>query len=96
MAKVIELKPCPFCGSEAYVGIETTSIYWSVGCSKCHCHFERTFTTKMQAIKFWNRRWEDKKNQWRWFREGVNYPDWLSERELKRKFNHIREMLRAK
>ena len=50
------LKSCPFCGSEAFVGIETMATYWSVGCSECLCKFERQFKTKKKAIKFWNKR----------------------------------------
>jgi len=48
------LKPCPFCGAKAFVGIESMSSYWSIGCTECFCHFDRYFETKEIAIKVWN------------------------------------------
>jgi len=52
----IKLLPCPFCGHDAYVGIESMSTYYSIGCTKCECDFKRMFKTKGLAIKFWNKR----------------------------------------
>ena len=52
----MSLKNCPFCGSKAYVGIESMATYWSIGCSKCQCDFPRQFESKEKAIKFWNKR----------------------------------------
>lgn len=51
-----KLEPCPFCGGPAYVGIEYYASYWTVGCSKCFCVFERYFKSKDEAIKKWNKR----------------------------------------
>lgn len=51
-----ELLPCPFCGSTAYIGIESMSIYYSIGCSVCRCNFRREFETKEKAVYFWNKR----------------------------------------
>lgn len=57
-----ELKPCPFCGGEAYErkdhkASDSFNFYWHVICEKCHCsspsytlgHFDK-------AIAAWNRR----------------------------------------
>lgn len=60
----IKLKPCPFCGGEAYthtliaVDRGQKNLCWLVHCKKCHisypplkkCYFEG------QAIEAWNRR----------------------------------------
>ena len=63
--KKIELKPCPFCSSEAYVGIEGFASYWSIGCSNsnCFCDFERRFETKEIAIEKWNKRNNNEENK---------------------------------
>ena len=41
----IELKPCPFCGGEAY--IESYDRLINIGCLKCrfHLHFDGILTT---------------------------------------------------
>lgn len=62
MEKEVELKPCPFCGSEACVGVEGMTTYWSVGCRKCFCFFARYFNTKEEAIEKWNKRNENDKS----------------------------------
>lgn len=57
MAVTNKLKPCPFCGGTAYRGIESMSLYWSIGCTKCSCDFPRKFKNKTEATKFWNNRY---------------------------------------
>ena len=56
-----ELKPCPFCGGEAYPDGQsnpnrTTSIY--IECNRCGIN-TIGFNTEEQAIKAWNRRVKD-------------------------------------
>ena len=51
-----ELLPCPFCGSSAYIGRETMSPYYTIGCITCRCVFVREFIDRDNAIKFWNKR----------------------------------------
>ena len=58
---IIELLPCPFCGSKAYTGIGHFDLYWTIGCTKCPCDFQRRFETKEIAIEFWNSRKEIEK-----------------------------------
>lgn len=52
-----ELKPCPFCGGEAYIILNK----W-VFCSKCGAESDH-FDSKDKAIEAWNRRFrkEDEK-----------------------------------
>ena len=56
MKNEIDLMDCPFCGSKAYVGIETMATYWTIGCGSCPCDFQRRFKTKEIAVTFWNKR----------------------------------------
>lgn len=49
----MELKPCPFCGSDA-IETERGSLQWNIHCRKCMCHFYRN--TWNDLIKAWNRR----------------------------------------
>jgi len=60
-----ELKPCPFCGSEAYIWNirdwgEPPLFIIEVGCEKCDVHFRKCRETleeaKSRAIEAWNRR----------------------------------------
>jgi Lar family restriction alleviation protein len=48
---VTELKPCPFCGGEAYAPDRTT---W-LRCRECGCE-TNYFETLEEAIEAWNRR----------------------------------------
>ena len=63
MEKMAELKPCPFCGGEAFAVNFTYAIteghwkMWSVDCPKCRCQ-SGDFVTKEEAIEAWNRRAE--------------------------------------
>ena len=58
-----ELKPCPFCGGEAFAAnfeYATAEGYWkmwAVECPKCGCQ-SGEFDTKGEAIEAWNRRAE--------------------------------------
>lgn len=69
-----ELKPCPFCGSEAkskveIVNIIGTEIFFSVECKKCDtrkgaytkplCSFEDILSAMNLAIEHWNRRYRN-------------------------------------
>ncbi len=53
-----ELKPCPFCGSEATIVEMDESWYWEweVYCPECHATFREHFETKAEATEAWNRR----------------------------------------
>lgn len=52
-----ELKPCPFCGGEAYVGQDECWYWdWEAHCLQCGATFDTLFETKKQAIEAWNRR----------------------------------------
>lgn len=52
-----ELKPCPFCGGEAYIqGGENEDCPWFIDCNKCQCEIEYFSVTKQQAIDAWNER----------------------------------------
>ena len=60
-----ELKPCPFCGSEAQ--IISCGKEWYVECSRnpfvCYCKpWTGYIDTKEYAIELWNRRAEDGKD----------------------------------
>ena len=55
-----ELKPCPFCGGEAFVycsGSSSNGEFMEIICKECHCQTPRLRDNK--AIKAWNRRAED-------------------------------------
>ena len=49
-----ELKPCPFCGGEAVLGMDFDWFY--VYCINCQAQIEKTY--KEEAIEAWNRRAE--------------------------------------
>ena len=54
-----ELKPCPFCGSEAH--IQTFHFRYRVGCGTTGCiagRLNRAFDTPEEAAAAWNRRAE--------------------------------------
>jgi len=55
--KLIELKPCPFCGGKAEVH-EFNGKCFMAYCSKCACEQGRNYTTEKAAIKAWNKRYE--------------------------------------
>ena len=52
-----ELKPCPFCGTQAVIGTSRrnhVSVYW-VYCLKCRARSDQWFF-KEKATEMWNRR----------------------------------------
>lgn len=51
-----EIKPCPFCGGEAYV-LEGFTLY-EVACDYCHCRTPVEYS-KEKVIELWNRRTSD-------------------------------------
>jgi hypothetical protein len=56
-----ELKPCPFCGSEAKLRYETLLGGWLAGCSSGNCAASgRLSGAKEKTIAFWNCRQQDK------------------------------------
>jgi Lar family restriction alleviation protein len=62
--KMAELKPCPFCGGEAFVyysGSPSNGSFTEVICRECKCQTLRLRGDK--AIEAWNRRAEDEKVQ---------------------------------
>ena len=55
-----ELKPCPFCGSEAAISYNTR-YNWQVFCTNNNCFmnealFAQVFHTEEEAEKAWNKR----------------------------------------
>ena len=54
------LKPCPFCGGEAYLYLYCEGVDHSVGCSKCYFHRDE-FNSDNEAIEAWNKRIEPEK-----------------------------------
>lgn len=55
-----ELKPCPFCGSEALISWNN-KFGWQAFCENDSCFMSQiistTFETEEQAIHSWNNRW---------------------------------------
>lgn len=60
-----KLKPCPFCGGEAYtytaknITKGTTREYWLVHCKECglnYPQYKKYCWAEEQAIEVWNRR----------------------------------------
>ena len=60
-----ELKPCPFCGGEAFVYKRYDSIFrldptdFTVLCKECRGGVRHYFQTESEAIAAWNRRVND-------------------------------------
>jgi Lar family restriction alleviation protein len=57
-----ELKPCPFCGSEAALGGMGVSVdvFYYVDCTDASCETgTRGFNSKTDAVDHWNRRAHD-------------------------------------
>ena len=59
---MIELKPCPFCGSEAIMETFTTAAEkvprYRVRCSKCWCETDWDSFSVEDVVEKWNRREE--------------------------------------
>lgn len=60
-----KLKPCPFCGGEAYTYTATNNEnglkrkYWLVHCKECELNYPTSKNkcfTEEEAINFWNER----------------------------------------
>ena len=53
-----ELKPCPFCGGEADIRLDSElQIYFVIVCTKCPTNVGRMwYSKKKDAIEAWNRR----------------------------------------
>jgi len=75
MNKMTELKPCPFCGSEAEVrsykipaGVSIFRKVYTVTCSNYLCWVKPEtrhisgWTNRIEAIEYWNRRTSDDSN----------------------------------
>lgn len=63
MNKSTQLKPCPFCGGEAYLSYNIADKLWSVSCKECLSSDERKHLkagdcTKEQMVEHWNTRHE--------------------------------------
>ena len=57
MSKVDEaLKPCPFCGSEAFTHYHELEETWSVGCTICQAKIPYVAFTEAEATSVWNTR----------------------------------------
>jgi hypothetical protein len=51
------LKPCPFCGEEAWlnhVEFNDGDIWYNPSCSKCNGGWNENYSTKDEAINAWN------------------------------------------
>lgn len=61
----IELKPCPFCGSEVKLGHYTANHndWWFIRCKVCNIAIDPMYwndvRSKNEMIKIWNRRITD-------------------------------------
>ena len=57
---MVELKPCPFCGGEAFKFKMNDHgfVLFSVVCHECHAKTNAT-TTEERAVEAWNRRVSD-------------------------------------
>ncbi|MFA5543029.1 MAG: Lar family restriction alleviation protein [Bacilli bacterium] len=59
-----DLKPCPFCGYEAFVWpariIPGFRVSCTDGCASMPARPDMTFATRKQAAEAWNRRSEEK------------------------------------
>ena len=51
-----KLKPCPFCGGEAYVWLNLETDNYDVECLECGCDFQQHYGCVDEAIEAWNRR----------------------------------------
>lgn len=55
-----DLKPCPFCGSEAVVNYKQALGTWIVECTNSYCPASymigMDYDTKLEAVDAWNRR----------------------------------------
>lgn len=58
-----ELKPCPFCGSEAVINHKQVLGTWIVECTNNSCPASymigMDYDTKLEAVDTWNRRVTD-------------------------------------
>ena len=67
-----ELKPCPFCGGEAFVYKRYESVWrndptdYTVLCKNCRAGVRHYFQTKGEAIEAWNKRTEPERPKGRW------------------------------
>ena len=58
----MELKPCPFCGGEAYVARDRLAqyhggyVWFGCGCKRCRVQYRTLSDTEEEAIGLWNRR----------------------------------------
>ena len=63
--KMEEIKPCPFCGSEAHT--EEFEGYWSVVCDETFLHtIPHFYLMESEAIDEWNQRAEPKTKRTEW------------------------------
>lgn len=53
-----ELRPCPFCGSEAGLCAFEIFVEYSVRCKSCGCGTDDGYRTEREAVESWNRRIE--------------------------------------
>lgn len=57
LTPIIELKPCPFCGSEDLTLRKTADIgHWYIDCNCCKVFLNTYLKEKKDAILKWNRR----------------------------------------
>ena len=81
-----ELKPCPFCGGEAYIDREdcygVQDDYYMVHCEKCSLQFGfcSMFESEEEAIEAWNRRADNeaepvKHGRWKSMIEPLGWDD---------------------
>jgi Lar family restriction alleviation protein len=57
MSETVQLKPCPFCGSEAAIrNLHGEGVRFGVCCTKCFGEIDAVFRTREHAAEAWNRR----------------------------------------
>jgi len=58
MNNILDLKSCPFCGSNAAVIIDDDTGKFGVKCSKCSGMIDANIDTVYDAVNMWNNRIE--------------------------------------
>ena len=58
---IIELKPCPFCGSDNIDAEVWDDDYLHITCNNCNCYTDKRIYSLSEALRIWDKRSEAKK-----------------------------------